>query len=41
MTRFAVVSGTGRGLGRAIAEELLDAGWSVIGLEHPANRGPA
>ncbi|MEZ2372513.1 SDR family NAD(P)-dependent oxidoreductase [Arthrobacter sp. RCC_34] len=33
MTRLAVVSGTGRGLGRAIAEELLDAGWSVIGLE--------
>ncbi|MDQ0710156.1 NAD(P)-dependent dehydrogenase (short-subunit alcohol dehydrogenase family) [Arthrobacter woluwensis] len=33
MTRLAVVSGTGRGLGRAIAEELLGAGWSVIGLE--------
>ena len=33
MTRLAVVSGTGRGLGQAIAEELLDAGWSVIGLE--------
>ncbi|MFK0073039.1 SDR family NAD(P)-dependent oxidoreductase [Arthrobacter woluwensis] len=39
MTRLAVVSGTGRGFGRAIAEELLDAGWSVIGLERQPGAG--
>ncbi|WP_287902592.1 SDR family NAD(P)-dependent oxidoreductase [Arthrobacter sp.] len=40
MTRLAVVSGTGRGLGRAIAEELLDAGWAVIGLERRPGEKP-
>ena len=33
MTRLAVISGTGSGLGKAIAAELLEGGWSVIGLE--------
>jgi NAD(P)-dependent dehydrogenase (short-subunit alcohol dehydrogenase family) len=35
--RFALVTGTTRGIGAAVVERLLERGWSVIGLaRHPA-----
>lgn len=35
--RIALVSGTTRGIGAAVADQLLERGWSVIGLaRHPA-----
>jgi len=43
--RLAVVTGTSAGIGRAVAQALLDEGWTVVGLsrrtapvEHPAYR---
>ncbi|HEB95943.1 MAG TPA: SDR family oxidoreductase [Sedimenticola thiotaurini] len=39
--RTCLVSGAGRGIGRAIGEHLLAAGWRVIGLgRHIAEEGP-
>jgi 3-oxoacyl-[acyl-carrier protein] reductase len=32
MSKLAVITGTSRGLGRTIAEHLLEQGWQVIGL---------
>lgn len=37
MQRFAFVTGTSRGIGQALAEQLLERGWSVVG----AARGDA
>lgn len=36
MGRLAVVTGARRGLGRAITEELVTAGWSVVALVRPS-----
>lgn len=39
MNRSVVVTGSGKGIGRGIAERLTAEGWSVIGLERSAGSG--
>ncbi|MEI3843200.1 MULTISPECIES: SDR family NAD(P)-dependent oxidoreductase [unclassified Microbacterium] len=39
VTRSAVVTGSGKGIGRAIAERLTADGWIVVGLERTAGSG--
>jgi NAD(P)-dependent dehydrogenase (short-subunit alcohol dehydrogenase family) len=38
MSRSVVVTGCGTGLGRAIFEQLIDDGWTVVGLERDEDR---